>query len=272
MAQEKTLIEILEEQQDKRKGRNKNLIVANFDEEEPIILAPLGDIHLASPECNEWLFLQNLEEMWENPLVHLIGMGDWLEAATRSSVGAGVYEQRQHAGEQLERMVDYIMPFAQQGRVLGITNGNHEDRIYQATGVDVTRIMARMLDVPYFHNGGFFLVKNGKQSYDIYATHGSSGAKLPYTKPKQVLDLARFIGVDMYLYGHVHDMQVHTQEFMTIDKRSRSIDHRNKYFILTGHYLNWQDGYAQAKNMIPSRQGTPLIHLSPDDREIRVEL
>lgn len=87
-----------------------------------------------------------------------------------------------------------------------------------------------------------------------------------------MLDLARFIGVDIYCMGHVHDLQVHTQEFMIINKNKKKIDHRNKYFILTGHYLNWQDGYAQQMNLIPSRQGSPLIDLYSDKRQIEVRL
>lgn len=268
---DKSLIELMQDAQDKRKGRNKNLITSAFNNPE-LVIAPLGDIHLYSPECNLDLLHETVEELWQDKNIMIIGMGDWLECATRSSVGAGVYEQKKHAGDQLEEMMDMMQPFADEGRILGLTNGNHEDRIYKSTGVDVSRMMARMLDVPYFHNGGFFLIRNGVANYDFYATHGSSGARLPYTKPKQVMDLARFIGVDVYLYGHVHDLQVHTQEFMTINKRNKTIDHRDKYFIITGHYLNWMDGYAQAKNMIPSRQGTPLIHLGDEKRNIRVEL
>jgi len=270
MKEDKTLIELMSEGLDKRKAREVNLISTELLHERPIIL-PLSDVHLGSPECNEKYFMENMQWAFENKNVHLILNGDLLESSTRNSVGAGVYEQKMHAGSQLEKMTDILLPFAKEKRIIGITNGNHEDRIYQMSGVDITRLMANSLNVPYFKNGGFFKIKVGKQNYHMYFTHGSSGASLPYTKIKKTLDLARFINVDLYGNGHVHDTQVHTQDYYEINNRSGLVEQNTRYFVITGHYLNWQ-GYAQAKSLVPSKQGTPKIKLHSDEKMIRVSL
>lgn len=271
-----SLMEIINEETDKRRYRSKNLIQVDLRSAERPIICPFGDLHYGSANFNKKVFLENLEWAWENKNVYIIGMGDWLEAATRYSVGAGVYEQTEPSN-QLNEVVDLFKPFAKENRILGITNGNHEDRIYNATGIDATRVMATMLDVPYFKNGGFFKILVGNdghksQNYHIYATHGKSGATLPHTKIKRCLDLATFIDADVYLMGHVHDEQVHTQEFMCIDNQNKKILKRNKYFVLTGHYLDWQDSYAQQASMRPSKQGTPKIKLSKDKYQVRVSL
>jgi len=265
-----TLIELMEEELDKRTAREVNFVHAKLPGDRPIIL-PLSDVHWGSPECNVPLFMDNMEWAFDNKHVYLILNGDLLEASTRTSVGSGVYEQKETAGKQLEEMLAILQPFAEEKRILGITNGNHEDRIYNMSGVDITRIMADRLDVPYFKNGGFFKINVGKQNYHMYVTHGSSGALLPYTKIKKTLDFARFINVDIYANGHVHDAQVHTQEYMSINNRSNSVDKQMRYFILTGHYLNYE-GYAQAKGMVPAKQGTPKIKLHGDKRMIRVSI
>ena len=266
----KTLIDLIGESLDKRKSREVNFVSKELKGDRPIVV-PFSDVHLGSPECNEDYFLSNMSWCYDNKDTYLILNGDLLEASTRLSVGGGVYEQKKHAGGQLEEMLGILKPFADEGRIIGITNGNHEDRIYQMSGVDVTRLMANELDVPYFKNGGFFKLKSGKQNYHMYFTHGSSGATLPYTKIKKSLDLARFINVDLYGSGHVHDNQVHTQQYMSIDNRNSQVVEQERYFVLTGHYLNWQ-GYAQAKSLIPSKQGTPKIKLHSDERMIRVSL
>lgn len=273
----KTLIDLISEETDKRRYRSKNLIEKHipYSEHRPII-CPFGDMHYGSNNFNKELFIENLEWAWDNKNVYIIGMGDWLEAATRYSVGAGVYDQKTPTGNQLNEIVDFFKPFADEGRLLGITNGNHEDRIYNATGVDVTRVMATMLHVPYFKNGGFFKIRVGDGragiAYHIYATHGSSGATLPHTKIKRCLDLATFIDADIYLMGHVHDEQVLTQEYQCIDNRNKKILKRNKYFVLTGHYLEWTDSYAQMKSMRPSKQGTPKVKLGQDEFRVRISL
>jgi len=267
---EKSLIELLGEKLDKRKAREVNLIQTELKTERPIIL-PISDVHLGSPECNEKYFMEVMEWAYDNKDVNLILNGDLLEASTRTSVGAGVYEQKQHAGSQLEKMLDILTPFADANRIIGITNGNHEDRIYQMSGVDITRLMANTLDVPYFKNGGFFKIKVGPHNYHMYFTHGASGALLPYTKIKKTYDLARFINVDLYGNGHVHDNQVHTQQYYSINNRSGQVEVQNRYFVITGHYLNWE-GYAQMKSLVPSKQGTPKIKLHSDEKMIRVSL
>lgn len=268
--QEQTLIEIINNNMDKRKARETNLISVYLPDERPILL-PLSDVHLGSPECNEELFMNNMNWAYENKNVYLILEGDLLESSTRGSVGAGVYEQKSNAGSQMERMLSILKPFTDEKRILGLTNGNHEDRIYKMSGVDISRVMASELNVPYFRNGGFFKVKVGKNNYSMYFTHGSSGAVLPWTKIKKTLDLARFINVDLYGMGHVHESQVHTQQYLSIDNRSNQVVKEDRYFVLTGHYLNWE-GYAQAKSLVPSKQGTPKIKLHSDNKMIRVSL
>ena len=267
---EKTLIEMMGDNLDHRRAREVNYISKQLYDERPIVL-PISDVHWGSPECNKELFLENMQWAHEHKNVHLILNGDLLEASTRGSVGSGVYEQKANAGNQLEEMLAILKPFADEGRIIGITNGNHEDRIYNMSGVDITRVMANELKTPYFKNGGFFKIGVGKQNYHMYVTHGSSGATLPYTKIKKTLDLGRFIDVDLYASGHVHDNQVHSQEYLAIDNRRGGVIKKNRYFVITGHYLDWK-GYAQAKSLVPGKQGTPKIKLHKDEKMIRISV
>lgn len=266
----KTLIELMSENLDKRTAREVNLISTTLKGDRPILL-PFSDWHWGSPECNKPLLMENLQWAYENKNVYLNLVGDLVEASTRGSVGAGVYEQKKHTGSQMEEVLSMLEPFAKEKRIIGITNGNHEDRIYKMSGVDITRLMADKLDVPYFKNGGFFKIRVGKHNYHMYMTHGSSGASLPYTKIKKTLELSRFINVDLYANGHVHDTQVHTQQYFEIDNRSGQVVTRDRYYVITGHYLNWE-GYAQAKSLVPSKQGTPKIKLHGDEKMIRVSI
>lgn len=267
------MLEKIIEKEEKMNKRSSNLINVELSMEfgRPIII-PFSDMHIGSKEFKKEEFERNLKWVYDNPNVYVIGNGDWMEAATRTSVGAGVYDQLMNPQEQMEQLVEYFKPLADEGRLLAITNGNHEDRIYKATGMDATKQLANLLGVKFFKEGGFFKIKVGDQNYDMYMTHGSSGATLPHTKIKKCLDLARFIDVDIYAMGHVHELQTHTQGYFYIDRRNKCIKEKDKYFVLTGHYLDYFDSYAQSKSMIPSQTGTPKIKLSGDKHQIRVSL
>lgn len=267
---DESVLEAIARSQDGRKGKPVNYI--EHRHKGTFHLWPVSDLHLGAEEFNESLFFETLERIWSDSDALVLLNGDLMEASTRGSVGTGVYDQKTAAQEQLERVVDIFTPLAREGRILGATNGNHEDRITKATGVDITRTYARMLDVPYFKHGGHFKLKAGDQNYHAYFTHGSSGAKLPHTKIRQALDLARFIDADLYGMGHVHELQAHTQEYRRINNRNGSVEIVPKLFVLTGHYLDYENSYAQMKSMIPSRQGTPKITLRDSERDLRVTL
>ncbi len=140
------------------------------------------------------------------------------------------------------------------------------------SGVDITQLMANELKVPYFKHGGYFRFKIGKNNYHSYFTHGHSGSRLPYTKIKACLNLATFQRLDLYAIGHVHDLQHHTQEYQYIDNKSDGVRTGDAHFIITGHYLNWKNSYAQKASMQPSKQGTPDIELSGLEKKIKIKI
>ena len=270
---EKTFKEIVEENSFSRRKPGNYVYYNNrfTDDESKSILVPFSDVHYGNQYCKEKEFMDNLEWAYNKDNVILALNGDLVESKTRSRKGDGIFTQK-NPQKQLEWVVDLFKPFADEGRIIGMTNGNHEDAITLETGIDITSIMANKLGVPYLKNGGFYTIKNGNQSYDFYMTHGSSGATLPYTKSKACRDLSTFIEADAYLYGHVHAKEHATQEVYHIDKRKKGVDTKQLHFILTGHYLDYVNSYAQMKSMRPSGTGTPKIKMSGLEKQIRVSL
>ncbi len=266
----KTYLDVLAEQENKRK-RTKNYIRHDFPEERPIVV-PYCDLHKGSPHHNKDLLYENLQWSWENKDSYIVLVGDLIEAATRTSIGAGVYEQKKNAGEQLEEIIEMFTPFAKEGRILGTTNGNHEDRVSYLAGFDVMKVFADTLEIPYFKNGGFFRFRVGKYNYHAYFTHSKSGALLPYTKIKNPLKIGTYTRADIIGVAHVHDLQHLTQEYFYIDNVSDSMKTGESHYLICGHYLNWIDSYAQQAGMVPSKQGTPKIKLHSDKKTIRVTL
>ena len=247
--------------------KNKQEIEYNlrFEENHPIInrvkidnekiqLMLVGDEHIGNAQFNEDKLMRNLEWAFNNG-IYLLHMGDGIETATKTSIGDGVYTQTEILDKQISKWISIYEPFVKEKRFIGAHAGNHELRAFKDEGVNLMRHMCRQINGKYLGIAKAHLIQVGNQSYTLYTTHGSSGARLPYTKIKGALDLEKIIDVEIYAMGHVHQLSHHIREYYQIDKRYKKIQKSNKHFILTGSYLDYWNSYAQVKCMEPSRMG-----------------
>lgn len=260
------------EMRKRRKPANYTYYKAEKLYDNKAILVPFSDWHYGNKYCKVKELEKNLQWAYENDNVYLLLNGDLIESKTRSKRDDGVFTQL-NPQNQINYVIEHLEPFAEQGRLVAMTNGNHEDSITKETGIDVTAMLADKFGIPYLKNGGFVAFKVGKNLYNFYVTHGSSGATLPYTKIKAALNLGSFVdGVDAIIYGHVHDKQDHTQEIYYPDNRAKCVKTKKMHYILSGHYLDYLNSYAQMKSMRPSATGTPKIKMKGDERQLRVSL
>ena len=229
-----------------------------------------GDWHLGSLNCDEDRVRRDLQRAIDNNW-YVICMGDQLETATKSSPGSGVFEQDE-PDEQINRIVELLKPVADAGLLIGIHHGNHENRIVNLAGVNVTKMVCRILGCKYLNHAAMHNWKVGKQSYTAYSTHGSSGSRLPWTKVKAAIDCFRFVDAELVLYAHTHGLDHATQLYQRVDKKNRKVEHGIRHAVLTGSYLRYPGSYAEQKNYPPVPMGCALITLFADHHEIRVTL
>jgi len=134
-----------------------------------------GDWHYGARECD----VQKIRDMLNYCHLHKIYiflMGDLIEAGLKNSIGAGVYRQNINPQKQMERVIELLKPLSDAGLILGSLDGNHERRIEKDTGICITKMMCRFLEIPYLKSACWNLWYAGDQSYTIYALHGSSGS------------------------------------------------------------------------------------------------
>ncbi len=231
----------------------------------------MGDMHLGSRHYDEDLHKEHIDYCLENE-TPIILMGDQIETATRDSVGAGVYEQSEIIEFQLEHFQRLMEPLANEGLILGMHLGNHEARLYGSSGIDLTKIMAKELGAKYYSWGQLHRFVVGNQGYTLYTTHGASGARLPHTKIKGVLDLANLADAEIYAMGHLHQLTHHIRNYYSIDLKNKKVIEEQKHFILTGSYLTHWGSYAHIKSYEPMRKGSAKIKLDGEKHQIRVSL
>jgi hypothetical protein len=228
-------------------------------------LVGLGDIHLGEPRCNRQKlkrvigWIKDHEALW-------IGMGDWMENATRRSVGAGVYVQNIPPQEQIDKLVELIEPIA--GLCIGALIGNHEERTYKETGLDPMQTMCRELGIPYFGYELYAVIvrNDGNEgcAHSLYATHSGVTNKTAGLALNAVeRDWAKFLDVDLMCKAHGHDVGLSVpQVHYGIDLYHRSVTRGYRRTLLTGHFLERPGSYAGSKPYPPKPTGTVAVWMS----------
>lgn len=248
----------------------------DFSDREFLHFVPLGDIHWGHPTvyANE----RQKEKLYgyrdwilENDAMTM-GMGDIIENSTKSSVGAGVFEQTLNPQQQMDEMLDWWTPLAEQGRVAGWLLGNHENRTYNVSGIDPAAQMAAQLDVPYLQYGGFVRIKVGDITYVIYAAHGATGSTKMAGKMTATENLSLSNEADIYMMGHVHDLAHWTRTYRSLNLRNRSMEEITRHFVITGHFLGYDGSYAEMKGYQIGKSGAPRLRLDGTRRDVHVSL
>ena len=231
----------------------------------------MSDEHDGSAQYDEKLHMKILEHAYDNDW-YILHLGDGIEAATRNSIGAGIYTQEEIIDKQMSNFITKYKPFQEKGKLIGCHPGNHELRAMKDDGVNLMRHMCREMNAKYLGIAKAHLIRVGNQTYTMYTTHGASGSRLPHTKIKAALDLEKVIDTEIYACGHVHQLSHHVRNYFSINKRDKKIKTESKHFILTGSYLSYHNSYAQVKSMEPARLGSPVLCLNGLEHQIQVKL
>ena len=236
----------------------------------------LSDLHYGNPYCSVKHFQRTVDFVRDTSNCYCFLNGDLLEAVTKASKG-DVYTQKLTPQEQRDDVVDMLMPI--RNKVLGVTTGNHENRIYNETGVDLTADIATALGAPYRAEGMLFKLSfgSGNEGHNdkpfvfwSYITHGYGGARTKSAKAVKVERVGTWIPrCDWLAMSHDHVVNIAPDVDFVPDNRgtiskdgflSGKITAHRKMLVKTNAYLRW-GGYAEMGGFPPSDLTTPLIQL-----------
>lgn len=242
----------------------------------------LSDAHYGNPLFSRKHFLRTVEFVHNNEDVKVVLNGDLLEAATKISVGGGAYEQVMSPAKQREEVTEILKPIKSQ--ILGMTTGNHENRLTQLTSEDPSKQIAKDLNVPYRAEGILLKISFGhgnnrhqEQPYTFwgYSTHGYGGARTKASKAVKAERASTWVHSDWTAMSHDHVVNVAPDTYFIPDERGykdesgfitgKIIDHR-KMLVKTNAYLKW-GGYSEMGGFPPTDLTTPVIMLLTPDSD-----
>ncbi len=234
----------------------------------------LSDLHYGNPYCSVKHFKRTVDFIKDNDNCFCFLNGDLCEAVTKLSKG-DVYTQKITPQGQRDDVI--IMLDSIKDKILGVTTGNHEQRIYNETGVDLTKDIAEALDVPYRAEGMLYKLAFGDCNnrtkgkpyvFWSYISHGYGGARTKSAKAVKVERMATWIHADYYAQSHDHVVNVAPNVYLMPDNRgvekdcflSGKVTAHRSMLVKTNAYLKW-GGYAEAGGFPPSDLSTPVISL-----------
>ena len=252
-------------------------------------IIPISDVHRGNPLFSVKHLDRTLDMIASDEEIYTILNGDLCEAALKTSKGE-IYHQVGSPQEQRDWMIDRLTPIRQ--KILGMTMGNHEYRIYKETGIDICKDIAKALNVPYRAEGIILKIMFGsgnnrtpKRPYTYwgYATHGYGGARTKSAKAVKAERAGHWIPkMDFIIMSHDHTVNVAPDVCLMTDPRTRVdketgfmvgkvVAHR-RMLVKSNAYLKW-GGYSEMGGFPPVDLEAPIIKLSGTGKpRVRVEV
>jgi len=230
-----------------------------------------SDLHYGYPTANIEKAKAMLDYALDNGIYVLL-VGDLIEAGLRDSIGDSVYRQKLNPQAQMEAVVELLTPLAQAGYIIGLHEGNHENRVLLTTGINIAKIIAKMLNVPYLSYSCWSLLNVGKQRYSLYSTHGVSASIMEHTKLNAVVKLGKIVSADVVAMAHTHGLASDIIIKQYFDPTKNRIVEAKQYVVLTGGYLDWDTSYGQQKNYPIGKIGSPKLKLFAERKDIHFSL
>ena len=234
-----------------------------------------SDLHYGNPYCSIKHFLRAVDFVKQNDNCYCLLNGDLCESAIKTSKGE-IYRQVGSPDDQKMQVVDWLLPI--KDKCLAMTTGNHENRIYESAGTDISRYIAERLNIPYRPEGLLFKLSFGDGNKAVsgkpfvfwsYITHGYGGARTKSAKAVKAERVASWLHADWYALSHDHVVNVSPNIYLMPDNRgtvgqdgflSGRVTAHRAMLIKTNSFLKW-GGYAESGGFPPSDLATPIINL-----------
>ena len=228
----------------------------------PLKLWLSSDWHYGHENCNGELLLKYVDYIKQHKGKTIL-LGDLMEASIPGHMPQTMFSQ----DIQPHTQFDLVKEILGSTDVIAAVSGNHENRIYNSTGIDVMKEIAKNFKAVYLPAGGYFNIDFNGITYRFAIFHGSKGSQNPRYQLLKALNV--WPDCDIMAMGHIHHLCLERFYRYGIENGERI--KRIIYGVRTGGFLEYP-GYAQ-KDFYPlSATGSPIVTLNPKRKKIDVDL
>lgn len=260
----------------------KNIITIDLNKERNEIVGdvkiiPIADVHVGEYHCNMKLLKEVIDIIEKEPNTYTILNGDLINNAIANSK-SDIYSESMNIKEEINTIVNLFEPLAKKNKILCISSGNHEDRTYKQTGIDIMENIASKLGIlDRYVNGLWYIYlifgNSNKQrpiQYTICGYHGSGGGGTKGSKINKVTKMSQIAIADLYVMSHVHDpMTTPGVIFLPDNQHHTLVKHEMKY-IVTNSFLEYLGSYGEKLGLIPGSTTPVEAVLDSTKKKIKV--
>lgn len=222
-------------------------------------VALLFDVHYGHFAHKHTKFMSYVRWIRDNPNVYAVIGGDLMENAIDDGRGMS-YDQNKNPSSQLNDMVHMLAPIAH--KILCAIPGNHEERTFKKTGIEVMEVLAERLDIPYFSGPVVMDVLANTHRWGFYISHGYGNSQTKGGKMNMASRPKGFTGlINFFISGHVHDRVVECETQIVQDPINCRLRYVNQWTVVAPSFLGWEETYAYKAGYRPPAQGGASIEL-----------
>lgn len=226
-------------------------------EENNIRLYVLSDMHLGEGETDLTLIKKVINFIKDTPNTYAILLGDILNVALKNSK-SDIYSETLTVAEAQKLAIELLTPI--KDKILAITPGNHENRVWREVGIDISLWLAERLGLQnvYRPNSVALNIKFGKDlsgkqySLNIFGQHGAYGGGRKLGSAMSALeDLDGIVAnADIYIRAHTHQPVQGSRDVFLFNQHG-NIEKRTKFYFNSPAFLKF-GGYAHDKGYRPA--------------------
>ena len=232
-------------------------IKINLEEDNNIQIYVLSDMHIGDANADLPTLKKIVEHIRNTPNMYVILLGDILNTALKTSK-SDIYSETLNVMEAQKLALELLLPI--KDKILAMTPGNHENRVWKEVGVDLSLWLAEKLSVQdrYRNNNIALTIQFGSDvngnpfRLNIFGQHGAYGGGRRLGAAMNALeDLDGIVGnADIYIRAHTHQPIQGSRNIFLFDDKG-NIHKRTKYYFNSPSVLNY-GGYAAEKGYKPT--------------------
>ena len=179
----------------------------------------------------------------------------------------------------MNKIVELLNPI--KNKILAITSGNHENRIYNETSIDIDKLIANELGLEdrydpvsiylYLYFGEKAYGRKAPMVYTIYMKHGTAGGKKMGGKANALVDMTETVIADLYILGHSHTPMGTKKCVYLPDYSNKSLNKKEMLYMMSNSFLNF-GGYGERLGFSPTSTSIVEASLDGKNRRVRVRI
>ena len=227
----------------------------------------ISDLHLGDPQCDLDVVKKIINKIKETPEMYCILLGDILNTALKTSK-SDIYTETLSIADAQKLALELFTPI--KDKIIAMTPGNHENRVWREAGVDISLWLAEKLGVEHFYRNenigvsvSFGKDTHGKPfRFNIFGQHGTYGGGRRMGAAMNALeDLdGIFCNADLYIRAHTHQPVQGTRKVFYFNHLG-NIEYKVKYYYNSPSILKY-GGYAANGGYKPSSDDPIYLNIT----------